>query len=786
MPIMDFFSHWRQQSATDTVAEEEIAAEVDEPPDHHCQEITGFQKSTIRPKSDRAESLLTRALQGPEADTKPEIHVAADLSRRRSMISNTSLASTAELTSDGGLTSPARTNTPSPPLPRATYTSFAPYSLAAKAPIAALIIPSTNTEPAKTFSPEIIADVSVSPTAKPPVDAPPTERKRCITFACGGRKDSVVKPIAPPAPQPTIASATVAITEAPVPKRECKIKFNCPGNIAKPSTNKPGKTEMAKVEIPKVATTPKATETVKRTGARSPSMTRKSPRPSMPLRSLRDSSSSVRKTSRSPVAVRARAKYIDMDEKTLQSSEATRFHEFASGELQEDDWIRKESDNPRERLTINDTLKMENAIRRLGNEAEEEALEEDEEEEDEDGNDSDDENDSQEEDEDDQDSIDGSDEDASDGNETDNEAGFADSDEESVEGEFAFWTPGRNFAEREHGEATTYRASAHRTASASSIDSLNHMSPQTTSQSRRPRRRPIKIRPGTPDLPDSTDFVCGTLDEDRPLEDAYVSCMEARKFAKHKQTPQDIDPSFPTSEPEDEEDEHDVFEPANDSEENVWLHGKFEEDEEPHGRRVSMANRRKSPAPSPKRLRSPAPHGRRLHSPPPPARRMHSPPPKARLRSPPPRKLFGHSPKRMHSPPPARTVRSPLASPTHNATSSAIHFAPLGSRPGLTHTKSLPRTPNVFCRASQLAAANGNHANGSGADAHVRKAIDIVKGLERKRRYRKEKFYKGKGKNQPERRPLPGKGAERMREVGLHMAGKTGAHAQAAPYMLSA
>ena len=465
-----------------------------------------------------------------------------------------------------------------------------------------------------------------------------------------------------------------------------------------------------------------------------------------------------------------------MDEKTLQSSEATRFHEFASGELQEDDWIRKESDNPRARLTISDTLKMENAIRRLGNEAEEEALEDEEDDDDQDENDSD-END----DEDDRDSMDDVDEDGSDGNETDNEAGFADSDDESDGGDFAFWTPGRNIGHRETGEATTYRASAHRAASASSIDSLNHMSPPQNTDARKSRRRPIKIRPGTPDLPDSTDFVCGTLDEDRPLENAYVSCMEARKFAKHKQTPQDIDPSFPTSEPEDEEDEHDILEPVNDSEENVWLHGKFEDsDEEPQGRRRSVASRRKSPAPSPRRLRSPPPPGRRLHSP---------PPPKTRLRSPPPRKLFGHSPKRVHSPPPARTVRSPPASPTYNATSGAINFAPLGSRPGLTHTKSLPRAPNAFCRqyhASRLAALNGNSTDGGDVDGHVRGAIDIVKGLERKRQGRKEKFYKGKGKggkDQAERRPLPGKGAERMRELGLHMAGKTGAQA---PYMMSA
>lgn len=482
------------------------------------------------------------------------------------------------------------------------------------------------------------------------------------------------------------------------------------------------------------------------------------------------------------MAVRAKPKYIDFDEKFIQSSEATRFHEFASEELQEDDWIRKESDNPRERLTINDTLKMENDIRRLGNEAEEEALEDEEDEEDRDGNDSDDENDFEEDDEEDEDEdeVDGSGDDASDGNETDNEAGFADSDEESDgDAEFAFWTPGRNMAHREIGEANTYRASAHRTASASSIDSLNHMRPLKNSSGAIRPRRPIRIRPGTPDLPDSTDFVCGTLDEDRPLEDAYVSCMEARKFAKHKQTPQDIDPSFPTSEPEDEEDEHDILEPANDSEENIWLHGKFEDsDEEPHGRRRSIANRRKSPAPSPRRLRSPPPPGRRLHSP---------PPPKTRLRSPPPRKLFGHSPKRLHSPPPARTIRSPPASPTFHASTGAISFAPLGSRPGLTHTKSLPRTPNAFCRqyrASRLAAANGNNIDGGDfGDGHMRGAIDIVKGLERKRQGRREKFYKGKGKNQPERKPLPGKGAERMREVGLHMAGKTGAQA---PYMLSA
>jgi len=121
-----------------------------------------------------------------------------------------------------------------------------------------------------------------------------------------------------------------------------------------------------------------------------------------------------------------------------------------------------------------------------------------------------------------------------------------------------------------------------------------------------------------------------------------------------------------------------------------------------------------------------------------------------------------------------------------HSTSAAIAFEPLGSRPGLTHTKSLPRTPNAFCRAynaSRLIAANGN--NDENNDGHVRGAIDIVKGLEQKRQRRKEKFYqkhcnrKAKG---PERRPQPGKGAERMREHCLGT-GKTGANPY---YMMSA
>ncbi len=716
MGLQDFFN-WRSQTTQNmpATADEEIPAEVDEPPDNqiprHQPCATDFAKATIRPEDNRKVSLLTKAFQNTPAanSSKPGLQLATDLVRRRSMMSNASLASTAELTSDGGLTSPARTNTPSPPFPATNLSNFAPYSFTSKTGIPPMML-DQNLES---------KDASEILTVSPKMNAPPP-RKRCITFMCDGKKDMAThaKTLKVPA---VIEPAQATMTTCAPKPRKCTIQFACPGPKA-----------IAKEEKKANSQTLKPAEASKRS-SRSPSTTRKPPRPVVPA------SRSFRRASRSPVAVRAKPKYIIADENTIQSSEATRFHEFASEEPQEDDWIRKASDESREKLTINDTLKKENAIRLLGNQAEEEALEEDDDDEDDDEEDDEDldsESDSDLDSNDDLDLEDGEepmlldgeelDEDegedvgVSDGNETDNEAGFADSDNESdATGDFAFWTP-RGNPGRQNRQPPVARASAHhRAASASSIDSLDYMEPAMRGR-RMPIRRPMKIRPGTPDLPDSTDFVCGTLDEDRPLEDAYVSCIKQKKNAKHKQTPQDIDPSFPTSDPEDEEDEEDLVDPVNDSDDHIWIHGKFEEsDDDRNGRHRSTAHH-KSPVISP----------RRLHSPPPP-KRLHSPPAKLRLRSPPPRKLFTQSPRRMRSPPPARTIRSPLASPTQHSTSQAIAFAPLGARPGLTHTKSLPRSPNAFCRqyrASRLVAANGNN-DGNDAEGHVRGALDIVKGL---------------------------------------------------------
>jgi hypothetical protein len=50
----------------------------------------------------------------------------------------------------------------------------------------------------------------------------------------------------------------------------------------------------------------------------------------------------------------------------------------------------------------------------------------------------------------------------------------------------------------------------------------------------------------------------------------------------------------------------------------------------------------------------------------------------------------------------------------------------------------------------------------------VRRAIDIQVGLEKKRQRRKEQLYrKQHRKPAKEKRPAPGRGAERMREMGL-------------------
>lgn len=295
------------------------------------------------------------------------------------------------------------------------------------------------------------------------------------------------------------------------------------------------------------------------------------------------------------------------------------------------------------------------------------------------------------------------------------------------------------------------------------------------------------MRPRTPELPDSTDFVCGTLDEDRPLEEAWISCREQRRLAKHKPCPQDIDPSFPASDPEmeeeDEEDYEDVIH-VDDSDHHFLIHGHPELMSDIDAREPrSTIPKILSPTHSPKRMRSPVP-AKRIRSPAP-AKRMRSPPPAKRMvhhSPPPPRRLFGHSPKRMRSPAPTRHVHSPPPSRRQSFADDNNHpgkfdhtSISLAERPvGHQTSSSLPRNgPLALRRRAYFHDSEDDAGEETQTDARItRGAIDIVKGLEKKRQRRKEKLFekhcrlKGKGKLVKQHVVLPGKGAEKMRRMG--------------------
>jgi hypothetical protein len=120
----------------------------------------------------------------------------------------------------------------------------------------------------------------------------------------------------------------------------------------------------------------------------------------------------------------------------------------------------------------------------------------------------------------------------------------------------------------------------------------------------------------------------------------------------------------------------------------------------------------------------------------------------------------------MRSPAPKGIMTTPLGSLKQG---NHVEFH-LAARPGPTTTKSLPKAGLMFHK-------HRRPQKGDDDDIHVRGAVDIVKGLEKKRQRRKEKFYqkycnRARRGQIPERKPQPGLGAERMKELGLLMAGK--------------
>ncbi|RYP92251.1 hypothetical protein DL770_001670 [Monosporascus sp. CRB-9-2] len=772
---------WSSQSAhMQHAPDEETSAEVDEPPDDISfskQTMNQFKRNAVRKPTEQSESLLTKALHNSEDDAAPDFHLSSDTSRRRSLNSNISLTSTADLTPDTGFTSPARTNTPSPPPPMFSL----PYLNAGvdgKTPSR----PTVNDHGDVTHARDATGKPGTENATKDSV-VEVLAKKRCISFACGPKTAVKKPPVQPQSPHKSIARPT---TEEQKPERRTCIKFACP---SKPSAQGPS------IDI---------TETTPTMPRAMPSSTREKGESPIPLRKYRSPSISRSRARRSstprPVphssSNNQNKKYLTANPGDL-NSESSRFHEFASDEPQEEDWIRLNLPAPGHRLTINDTLQKENEIRRLGKEAEDEALDELEQEEQDDGeddevgipddegedeNEEDDEDGEEDEDEDEDESGDGNgddedndgydvDDDQSiydsthdvlDGYNTDSEIGFADSDDDENDGgDLELWT----LSQGRLSEGTPIcRRPSFRSAKSDS-STCSEMATATTRKTRGRSQR-LKIRPGTPELPDSTDFVCGTLDEDRVLEDAYISCIAARRRERLHIIPQDIDPSFPTSEPEDEDGE--PHNPGNNSDDHVWIHGELEDlhHDKAHG---GERRRKKSEHVSPKRYRSPPP------------KRILSPAPKGRARS--PRRLHDrHSPRRAISPAPARRLtRSQAAAPVVPENQGRQEFGPLALG-AVTQTKSLPRAPGII--PQHLKGPRRGKQASSATHGHVRGAIDIVKGLEQKRQRRKEKFKEKyfhkhcdrarKGQTQ-DKRPQPGQGAERMREIGLiTMASKRG------------
>lgn len=838
------------------ISEDEQAAELDEPPDQPPQ---NFHKS--RPKSVRRESLLTRALHTDSESHDEDAHEVDPAQRQTSRSSTCSnFSGRFEFTSDDGLASNGtRASTPEshPRVPAFTKPDYAKPASKADVEVA----------PDEKPDPVALHQKSVSPfkseTSEPQVEAE-LGRKRCISFACGRNNAAPAKPAqseperkeAEPAKRPCLIKFACGKRDQPggnapeqmtkpkrpdPPQRKCSIKFACP---SKPSLGKLEKEEGSQRPTRHVSPPPPPR-------AMSPSTT---PTES-PRRMHRVSDTTLKSSAK---RIRAQADEVADKKSTPEHpAEATEFHEFASADERVEEWV-QESTHDKAPLTVADTLKKENVIRQLGEEAEEEALAEEETE--------------------DALSDEESDDEVSDGGfQTDDEDGFADSDdEEDEDGDYQWWAPRRSSPPEEASmlPSKASRPSVSRTSSESSVNSVIGTTVKTNDTPKAMARRksetlPVPIRPGTPELPDSTDFVCGTLDEDRPMELAYASCVEQRKAAKHKPTPQDLDPTFPTSDPEadsDEDEEEDDARPARDESDDVgdFLHGPLENihGEEERGRKrtkdgvsppkVSQqrlkspppkkpvrspagAKRTKSPAPATmKRLHSPAPP-KRLHSPPPP-KRLHSPPPRRKLHSPPPRRDMSPAPastprpsivrvspptprQPVHtrsppcsadSPTPASTLESPPSSLARRATYSGIDpiqipfgTAFLGARPTLTHTTSLPRSPAPFARQRHCEFAAGNWApqtedttapeyddadetgndtaRESGNNAiYTRGAIDIVQGLEQKRRRRRQKFFekycqhkerkRERGEHKARARPKPGKGAQRMRQIGIDCA----------------
>lgn len=730
-------------TAMPAISEDEHVAECDEPPDmaskHELDQL--FTKTIFKPAPvARRESLLTKALHIESDHEKHDNHspIKSPLSHcpsRSSTCSTQDTHSFGTWTSDDLVHSPStRASTPSPLRPSTVRKTTSPPNVTIE-----FVKPTTTIyEPSNT---EAKVETELG-------------RKRCISFFCKGSKPgpAVSKPAEQEPEKQELASPE------PV-KRPCALRFICPSRVSTDDVSKTGPPKVSRHLSP----APPAMQA-----------NNSSPPASGSRRSHRDSDSTVKVDSPKSFQRGLESLHevdVAVPARRACASEATRFHEFAASDEEIEDWL-QQSTCHRSRLTVEDTLKRENEIRKLTEDAEEEAIEDEDDDEEEDEGQDDDE-------------IDPfSDyELEDDGFQSDIEAGFASSDDDSDDGsDYEWWAPRRSAA-----------ATAVNSPFVPSVDKRKVSNPHTRSDtsdgavspSYRPRRngkatrsRPLDIRPKSPELPDSTDFVCGTLDEDRPLEEAYLISMREKKAAKQRAKPQDIDPSFPTSDPElankddlDEEDEisEEEIKPAKRSRKHSEQHRhksifmqNFEIDEEPRGRKQSNGLPKPCNTP-PRRAPSPAPTT---------AKRIG--------RSPAPRGMFHASPKRLRSPAPPPRLASPPSSLRGTPSTLRPHKQMfLGeASANLTHTSSLPRSPAPFIRRRRCSRKNSDQED-EDDDAteqekpYARGAIDIIQGLECKRLKRREKLYRQYWKREEKRkdkRPQPGRGAQRMRQIGIECA----------------
>jgi len=667
--LMRIFDWASSNAAPSTVSDEDLLGEVDEPPDYQPQ----YCKQAVH-KPVPHSSLLSQALSSPEFGPVD----LARYGRPSQAISFWSLSgtSTAELTSDEGMSS--RSHSPSPPPPAMLHT-YGRMLQSRK-------VPSKNDTQAVHV---VGGDVAIEGLA----------RRRCIRFACGAEMPS---------------------------RKSSTDDYHIPAVIEQP-----------KATIKSENTQPHQTSIHFTTNAQSP---------------RQEHGSAVKSPSHTTSYMHAKA----TPQPTPASralNPATRFHEFASSCEETESWMLQVPDKTH-LLRVDGVLAKEKDIRKLSEEVEAEVRQEEEEAEELDGIDGDDDDEGLEDEfadweEDGEEDADGNDEEDEEeeedeseeylsGDESDNEEGFA-SDSDSDDSFFSY--PRRTC----YSLPLVQKPAFSRNVSRFSVGALN---PSTFN----PDHQLASIN-----LPDSTDFVCGTFDEDKALEDAYACALVQQKRAKYGITPQDIDPSFP-SEESDSEEEYCIKSPGSPD---VWTRGRmsFSEEETSRGKKIhSILTGEKTLNEGKIRFNSPAPQ-----------RRAHSPAPKRRIVSPPPpiqRGFRGTPPisrrnSNEHSPRPTLSRRGSraLSPPPPARGMSYLNF----TRGHIERTKSLPKGS----KPSLKSFTNAQETTTDETPAiRIRGAMDIVKGLEKKRERRRNKLARQRASY-----TRKGEGVEKMRELGL-MLGK--------------